>query len=69
MTGQRFLGGFLGNRSERNEYVMSKVHKWVEHVDVLAGAAVTQPQLSYAALSISLQHKWKFLLHVVLQCG
>ena len=51
VTGHRFLGGFLGSRSERDEYVMSKVCKWVEHVDVLAGAAVTQPQLAYAALS------------------
>ena len=69
VTGHRFLGGFLGSRSERDEYVMSKVHKWVEHVDVLAGAAVTQPQLAYAALSRSLQHEWKFLLRVVPQCG
>ena len=69
VTGHSFLGGFLGSRSERDEYVMSKVCKWVEHVDVLAGAAVTQPQLAYAALSRSLQHKWKFLLRVVLQCG
>ena len=38
-------------------------------MDVLAGAAVTQPQLAYAALSRSLQHEWKFLLRVVPQCG
>ena len=69
VTGHRFLGGFLGSRSERDEYVMSKVHKWVGHVDVLAGAVVTQPQLAYATLSRSLQHKWKFLLLVVPQCG
>ena len=69
MTGHRFLSGFLGSRSERDECVMSKVHKLVGHVDVLAGAAVTQPQLAYAALSRSLQHEWKFLLHIVPQCG
>ena len=54
MTGHRFLGGFLGSRSERDEKGMSKVHKWVGHVDVLAGAVVTQPQLAYAILSRSL---------------
>ena len=54
MTGHRFLGGFLGSCGERDKYVMSKVHEWVEHVDVLDGAAVTQPQLAYAALSRSL---------------
>ena len=54
VTGHRFLGGFLGSLSKRDEYVMSKVCKWVEHVDVLAGTAVTQPQLAYAALPRSL---------------
>ena len=69
MTGHRFLGGFLGSYSERDEYVMSKVCKWVGYVYVLAGAAITQSQLAYAALSRSLQHEWKFLLRVVLHCG
>ena len=69
MTGHRFLGGFLGSYSERDEYVMSKVCKWVGYGDVLAGTAITQPQFAYAALSRSLQHKWKFLLRVVPQCG
>ena len=49
--------------------VCVKVCKRVEHVDVLAGEAVTQIQLAYAALSRSLQHKWKFLLRVVPWCG
>ena len=40
-----------------------------QHIDVLAGAAVIQPQLAYAALSRSLQHKCNFLLCVVLHCG
>ena len=48
---------------------MSKVRKWVRYVDVLDGAAITQPQLAYAILSRCLQHEWKFLLRVVLQCG
>ena len=69
VTGHRFLGGFIGNQSEKDECVMSKVHRWVGHLDVLAEAASTQPQLAYAALSRSLQHEWIFLLRVVPQCG
>jgi len=53
VTGHRFLGGFIGG----DKCVMSKVHKWVEHVDVLAKAALTQPKLAYAAFSRSLQHE------------
>ena len=56
VTGHRFLGGSLRSHNERNEYVMFKVCKWVGHVDVLAGAAVTQLQFAYAALPRSLQH-------------
>jgi len=48
---------------------MSKVCRWVEHVDVLAKAALAQPQLAYAAFLRSLQHKWTFLLCVVPQYG
>ena len=49
--------------------MMSKVRKWVGHVDVLAGVAVIQSQLAYAALSRSLQHERNFLLRIVPQCG
>jgi len=69
VTGHKFLGGFIGSRSERDEYVLSKVYRWVEHGDVLAKAALTQPQLAYAAFSRSLQHEWTFLLCVISQCG
>ena len=57
------------DNNNSNEYVMSKVRRWVGHLDVLAEAASIQPQLAYAALSRSLQHKWTFLLRVVPQCG
>ena len=69
VTGHIFLGGFIGSPRERDEYVMSKVDRWVRHIDVLSEAASSQPQLTYAVLSRSLQHEWTFLLHVVLQCG
>ena len=67
VTGHRFLGGFIGSQYGRGEYVMSKVRRWVGHVNVLAQAASTQPQLAYAARS--LQHEWTFLLRVVPRCG
>ena len=57
LTGHRFLSGFLGSHNERDEYVMSKICKWVRHVYVLPGAAVTQLQFAYGVLSRSLQHE------------
>ena len=57
VTGHRFLGGFIASHSERDEYIVSKVQRWVGHLDLLPKAALTQPQLAYAALSRSLQHE------------
>ena len=69
VTGHRFLGGFNGSPRERDEYVMFKVDRLVRHIDALSEAALSQPQLAYAAISRSLQHEWTFLLRVVPQCG
>ena len=41
VTDHRFLGGFIRSQSEKDEYVMSKVHRLVGHLDVLAEAAST----------------------------
>jgi len=68
VTGHRFLGGFIGSLSGRNEYVQSKVHKWAGYINVLADVASTQPQLACAALVHSLQHEWTFLSHVIPHC-
>ena len=54
VTGDRFLGGFNGNHNKRDEYVLSRVRRWEGHLDLLSEAALTQPQLMYAALSRSL---------------
>ena len=36
---------------------------------MLSEASLSKPQLAYAAVSRSLQHKWTFLLRVVPQCS
>ena len=64
-SGNRFLGGFIGDLSDQNSYVTSKIQKWVGHIKVLSDVAVTQPQLAYAAFTKSLQHEWAFLIRVV----
>jgi len=68
VTGNRFLGGFIGDLSDQNSYVTSKIQKWVGNIKVLSDVAVTQPQLAYAAFTKSLQHEWAFLMRVVPGC-
>jgi len=69
VTGHKFLGGFIGSLSARDDYVLSKVHKWAGYINILVDVALTQPQLAYAALVHSLQHEWTFLLCVIPHCG
>ena len=68
VTGNRFLGGFVGYLSDQISYVTSKVQKWVGHIKVLSDVATAQPQLAYAAFTKSLQHEWAFLMCVVPGC-
>jgi len=65
VTSHRFLRGFIGSLSARDDYVLSKVHRWARHINMLADATLTHPQLAYAALVHSLQHEWAFLLRVI----
>jgi len=69
VTGNRYLGGFIGDIPGQNSYITSKVQKWLGHIKVLSGAAATQPQLAYAAFTKSLQHEWAFLMRVIPGCG
>jgi len=33
VTGHRFLGGLIGGHRERKEYKVSKVRRWVGHIN------------------------------------
>ena len=50
-------GTFLGSWDAQEEYVWSKVHKWIGHINVFSDVASTQPQLVYAAFTKSSQHE------------
>jgi len=52
----------------RDDYVLSKVHRWARHINVLADVALIELQLAYAALVHCLQNEWT-LLRVIPHCG
>ena len=41
VTDHRFLGGFIGGRSERDEYVMSNIHRWMGHIVALSDTSLS----------------------------
>ena len=64
-TGNRFLGGFIGDEEEMTRYVNKKIYSWTTAVEDLAFAAQHHPQTAYCGLTKSLQHEWNFLLRTV----
>jgi len=60
-TRNRYLGGFIGPRSECEEWVSPQVDKWTKAVHDLAVAASCFPQSAYAGFTKSLQSEWQYL--------
>ncbi|WP_288993061.1 hypothetical protein, partial [uncultured Marinobacter sp.] len=64
-TGNRYLGGFIGEKDTRDRWIQGKVALWSEGVTELASVADTYPQSAYAGLQKSLQQQWQFVQRVV----
>ncbi len=61
VTGNRYLGSFLGDSSKRDEWIMKKIDQWILGIQKLAVAARSNPQCAYIALQKSLQQQWQYL--------
>lgn len=68
VTGNRFLGGYIGDKAGKEEYVHNKVVKWVNSIERLGVISKSQPQAAYAALTKSLQNQWIYLQRVTSNC-
>eukprot|EP00978_Attheya_sp_CCMP212_P028186 scaffold96600_cov51-Attheya_sp.AAC.1 len=62
--GFKYLGGFVGSQAMQTEWIAEKVVEWEASVQILAKAARSCPQTSFAALQKSLQHEWQYLQRV-----
>jgi hypothetical protein len=67
--GQRYLGGFIGRKKERDEWVSAKAEEWANGVRILAGIARKYPQTAYAGLTMSLQAEWQYVARTVPEIG
>jgi hypothetical protein len=68
VTGQRFLGGYIGDKEGRQIFVSKKIVEWCNYVEQLANVAKTQPQCAFASLTKSLQFEWAYIQNVVVDC-
>ena len=69
VTGHRYLGGFIGDDSTRDEWLSNKLLDWQTSVTNLALAAEKFPQSAYAGLQKCLQHEWSFIQRVIPNIG
>lgn len=63
-NGERYLGGFVGTKTEENAWLTKKVDAWFEGFKLLLVVATQFPQTAYAVLQKSLQAEWKFVQSV-----
>ena len=65
VTGQRYLGGFIGQEDDELQFMNKKVNDLVETVKKLSSVGKTHPQSAYTAFIKSIRFKWQFLQRVV----
>jgi hypothetical protein len=65
-SGHRYLGGFIGDASSRDEFVSSKISSWTQTVRQLSLVASEKYSHSaYTGYTKLLQHQWTFLQRVI----
>ena len=63
--GHTYLGGFLGDEALRNQWIRTKIDKWISSVSKLAKAAHKFPHAAYAALTKNKQAEWNYVQRIV----
>ena len=64
VTGNRFLGGYIGSTADTERWIIEKVKVWLTSIGAFSKAADTQPHLAYV-LTKSLQNEWGYIQRVV----
>ena len=64
-TGERHLGAVIGSQEFRDEYVNSKINKWVADIEQLSEIADEEPQVAYAAYTKALCMRWCFMQRTI----
>jgi hypothetical protein len=68
-TGNRYLGGFIGEKEAQDAWIQSETEGWAEAVEKVSLVAKNFPQSAYAALQKSLQQRWQFVQRVTKDIG
>ena len=64
-TGDRYLGGYLGDDVSKKEWVSNKVKDWKCMIDKMSNICHRCPQEIFIGLTLSLQSEWTFMQRVM----
>ena len=65
VSGQRFLGGFIGSVEDTAKWLNSKLNAWTKAISKLSVAAQDFPQAAFTSFTKSLQNEWAFLQRIL----
>jgi hypothetical protein len=60
-TGSKYLGGFVREDEDRDEWLESKVAMWVDSIKQMSTVAGPYPQSAYAGIQKYVQAEWTFV--------
>ncbi|KAL7477155.1 hypothetical protein ACHAW6_002997 [Cyclotella cf. meneghiniana] len=67
--GRRYVGGFVGSRKKREEWLSPMIQKWFMGVKQLAAVATRLPQSAYTRLVSCLSAEWQYICRTVQSVG
>ena len=63
-SGSRYLGTFVGDECERDQWVITKVEQWRKELQNLIAVAKREPQAAYCLFTKALSAKWTYIQRV-----
>ncbi|KAL7474993.1 hypothetical protein ACHAW6_003349, partial [Cyclotella cf. meneghiniana] len=67
--GRRYVGGFVGSRATRDEWLSPMIQRWVTGIERLADVATRFPHSAYAGLVSCLSAEWQYICRTVPDVG
>ena len=67
--GKRYVGGFVGSRKKRDEWLSPMIQRWVMGIEQLAAIASRFPHSAYAGLVSCLSAEWQYICRTVPEVG
>ena len=68
VTGNRFLGSYIGSVMDTKDWIEKKVEIWCKAISCLSEAAKLEPHAAFVAMTKSVQNEWGYLQRVCMGC-